>query len=84
MSKAIIPKHEALLVDADASNRREVVAAVLRMLEEDRRLAYATKQPAVAVSASVAIAKLLDLFDAAGMPVSPVTIVIDGDDAKLL
>jgi hypothetical protein len=53
------------------------------MLEQDRRLAYTTKQPAVAVSASVAIAKLLDLLEAS-LPVSPVQIVIQGDDAKLL
>src|SRR5438874_7287457 len=80
-NKGILPKHEALLVEANESNRREVIAAVLKMLEEDRRLAYATKQPAVAVSASCAIAKLLNLFE---QPISVAAVSIEELEPRAL
>jgi hypothetical protein len=59
---ALVPKHEAVLAEATGSDRREVLAQVSRMLEEDRRLAHANKQPAVALAASRAIAELLGLL----------------------
>jgi hypothetical protein len=85
MTKEIIPQHEALLaarLDADEIDRRAVTAAVLKMLEEDRRLAYAQRQPHVAVSASVAIAKLFDLFDY--RPMNTVQVIFDSDDVGIL
>jgi hypothetical protein len=85
MTTTLVPQHEALLaarLDADKVDRAAVTKAVIQMLEEDRRLAYATKQPAVAVSASTTIAKLFDLFDY--RPVSNVQVIISGDDAGIL
>jgi hypothetical protein len=85
MTKELIPQHEALLaarLDADEIGRKAVTAAVLKMLEEDRRLAYAQRQPHVAVSASVAIAKLFDLFDY--RPVNTVQVILSNADAGLL
>jgi hypothetical protein len=47
---AILPQHETLLIEANKSDRREVVGQLIKMLEEGRRLAYKNGQPALAVT----------------------------------
>ena len=80
MSKALLPKDEAAIAaagNADELDHGAMRRAVVDMLLEDRRAAYRNQQPAVAVSASVAIAKILGAMDgpvAADGPAFHVTI----------
>jgi hypothetical protein len=60
--RSVLPQHETLLVEAGKTDRREIIAQLVRMAEEDRRLAYRSAQPAVAVSASRTIAELLGVL----------------------
>jgi hypothetical protein len=83
VSKALIlPQHEAALTEANESNRRELVGQVIRMLEEDRRLAYKKGQAAVALSASRSIAELMGILRNTP-PIAAAEIVIDGGPMQI-
>ena len=85
--KAIVPKHEAALeavIKAGELDREAVRRAVVAMLIEDRRAAYSTRQPAVAVSASTCIARICGLIDNPPAASAGFVVQINGADAGLL
>lgn len=83
MSEPPAQKHDLEPLARSAMDRREGLVTFIRRIEENRALAIAQKMPAVSLACDRLLAELTGYLKGESASAS-VTIIIGGDDARLL